>query len=172
MQNMGLVSIRSGSKKQYDADLRKAKNYLKQKFDVDAPNRVWVGDITQFNYDQKPYYICAVMDLYSRKIVGYKIGKRNSTQLVKATFAQAYRNRQPNDGLIFHSDRGSNFRSYAFEKYLKSLNVTHSLSRAGVPYDNSVIESFFKSFKAEELYRTRYHSEKEFLNAVSQYMVF
>lgn len=172
MQNMGLVSIRSGSKKQYDADLRKAKNYLKQKFDVDAPNRVWVGDVTQFNYNQNPYYICAVMDLYSRKIVGYKIGKSNSTQLVKTTFAQAYRSRQPNDGLVFHSDCGSNYRSYAFEKYLKSLHVTHSLSRAGVPYDNSVIESFFKSFKAEELYRTRYHSEKEFLNAISSYMDF
>ena len=67
---MGLVSIRSSSKKQYDADLRKTKNYLKQKFDVDAPNRVWGGDVTQFNYGQNPYYICAVMDLYSRKIVG------------------------------------------------------------------------------------------------------
>lgn len=172
MQNMGLVSIRSSSKKQYDADLRKAKNYLKQKFDVDAPNRVWVGDVTQFNYDQNPYYICAVMDLYSRKIVGYKIGKHNSTQLVKSAFAQAFRDRQPNTGLVFHSDRGSNYRSYAFEKYLKSLHVTHSLSRAGIPYDNSVIESFFKSFKAEELYRTRYHSEREFLSAIVQYMDF
>ena len=74
--------------------------------------------------------------------------------------------------LIFHTDRGSNYRSKSFNDYLKSLNVTHSFSRVYIPYDNSVIESFFSSMKREELYRTKYRSKKEFRTAVDDYIIF
>ncbi len=112
------------------------------------------------------------MDLYARLVIGYKIGKKNSTQLVKSTFQQAYSNRQPHTDLIFHTDRGFNYTSKTMADYLKSLNITHSFSRPYVPYDNSVMESFFSSMKREELYRTKYKSEKEFRQAVDKYILF
>ena len=112
------------------------------------------------------------MDLYSRKIVAYKIGNRNNTWLVKATFKLAYESRNPEDGLLFHPDRGGNYRSNTFINYLKSLNIEQSFSRAHVPYDNSVVESFFSNFKREELYRRKYRSDAEFKRAVNEYINF
>lgn len=91
---------------------------------------------------------------------------------MKSTFKDAYESRQPKGAIIFHSDRGGNYRSKTFCNYLKSLNITQSFSRAYTPYDNSVVESFFSSLKREELYRTKYRSDKEFKKAVADYMVF
>ena len=105
-------------------------------------------------------------------VVGFRIGLKNSTRLVKSTFKIAYEQRQPQLPLLFHTDRGSNYRSNAFCAYLQSLGVTQSFSRAHIPYDNSVMESFFASMKREELYRTKYRSEAEFRAAVDAYMVF
>lgn len=85
---------------------------------------------------------------------------------------QAYESRKPAGQLLFHTDRGSNYRSYAMCSYLKELGVIQSFSKSGVPYDNSVMESFFSSLKREELYRTKYRSEVEFRAAVDAYMVF
>lgn len=172
MQDMGLASIRQNAKNLYDKENSRYKNYVNQQFDVKRPNQVWVSDVTQFRYNQKNYYICAIIDLFARKVVSYKISQRNSTQLVKLTFQQAYEHRRPDASLIFHTDRGGNYRSSALCDYFKKLGVTHSFSRARVPYDNSVMESFFASLKREELYRTKYRSEREFKAAVDSYIEF
>ena len=92
--------------------------------------------------------------------------------MVKSTFKSAYELRHPNEGLIFHTDRGSNYRSKSFGSYVESLGVIQSFSRAHLPYDNSVMESFFSSLKREELYRTKYRSEKELRTAIENYMIF
>ena len=131
-----------------------------------------MSDITYFKNGGTAYYICVIIDLFSRMVVGYKIGKTNSTQLVKSTFQKAYKERQPDSSLIFHTDRGGNYRSKTMNDYMRSLNITHSFSRAHVPYDNSVMESFFASLKREALYRTKCHSESEFRNAVDNYIQF
>lgn len=172
MSDMGLVSIRQGAKKYYDDNVRQYKNYINQEFHTNAPDQVWVSDVTYFKCNNKQYYICAVIDLYARKIISYKIRKINSTQLVKTTFKIAYEKRKPSKSLIFHTDRGSNYISKGLNDYLKSLQITHSFSRAYVPYDNSVMESFFASLKREELYRKKYRSEKEFYKAVDDYIEF
>ncbi len=172
MRNMGISSICQISKKLYEDEQRKHKNYLNQEFNTNAPNKVWVSDVTYFKFNNKAFYICVVMDLYARMVISYKVGKKNSTQLVKSTFQQAYLKRNPSVGLIYHTDRGFNYTSKTMADYLKSLNLTHSFSRPYVPYDNSVIESFFSTLKREELYRTKYKSEKEFLDAVDKYIVF
>lgn len=91
MRDMGLVSIRQSAKKLYDDESRKYKNYLNQEFDVSNPNEVWVSDVTYFKHGKNAYYICAIIDLFSRMVVGYKAGKTNSTQLVKSTFRIAYK---------------------------------------------------------------------------------
>ncbi len=118
------------------------------------------------------YYLCAVLDLYARRIIGYKIGFSNSTQLVRSTFQAAYKDRNPQLPLTLHTDRGSNYRSKTFCSLLRSPGVIQSFSNVHTPYDNSVMESFFSNLKREELYRTKYRSEGEFRTAVDQYMVF
>ena len=172
MNDMGLISIRQEAKKLYTDDVKKHKNYLNQEFDPHAPNRVWVSDVTYFKYNENPYYICAIIDLYARKVISYRVGKKNSTQLIKKAFKQAYETRQPPSDLIFHTDRGANYCSKTLNDYIKSLGITHSYSRAHVPYDNSVIESFFSSLKREELYRKKYRSESELYKAIDAYMEF
>lgn len=172
MRDMGLVSIRQVSKSLYADEARKHKNYLNQEFDPETPNQVWVSDITYFKCNGKPYYICVIIDLYARKVIAYKAGKKNSTQLIKTTFKQAYKNRQSPSSLIFHTDRGANYCSKTLNDYIKSLGITRSFSRPYVPYDNSVIESFFASLKREELYRKKYRTESELFKAIDDYMEF
>ncbi len=172
MREMGIRSIRQSAKAMYDEEHKKIKNHLNQKFDTRKPNEVWVGDVTYFKIGNHAYYISVIIDLFSRMVIAYRIGKSNSTQLVKSTFKKAYELRQPPEGLIFHTDRGSNYLANAMQNYLWSVNVVHSFSRVHTPYDNSVVESFFASMKKEELYRTKYRSEVEFRTAVDDYIVF
>ena len=171
MHDMGLQSIRHRAKAIYEKEV-KAKNKVNQQFQTTRPNEIWVSDVTYFRTPYNSYYICVILDLYSRKVIAHRIALNNSTQLVKNTFKDAYETRQPKGTLIFHSDRGGNYRSKTFCNYLKSLKVKQSFSRAYTPYDNSVVESFFSSLKREELYRTKYRSDKEFKKAVDEYMVF
>lgn len=104
-------------------------------------------------------------------LIGNKIGKTNSTQLVKSTLQIAPKTRQPDSDLIFHTDRGGNYRFKTMNDYIRSLNISHSFLRSYVPYDNSVMESFFSSMKREELYRTKYRSEADFRNAVDKHII-
>ena len=108
MGEMGLTSIRNGAKSEYDKGIRKCKNYLNQQFDVTRPNEVWVSDVTCFRLEEKNYFICAIIDLFARRVVAYKVGKSNSTQLVRSTFQNAYEQRKPSLPLTFHTDRGAN----------------------------------------------------------------
>lgn len=172
MREMGIGSVRQSAKKLYKNESKKHKNYVNQQFDTHAPNEVWVSDVTYFKFNEKAYYICVVIDLFSRKVISYKVGKKNSTQLVTSTLKMAYEERKPSSSLTYHTDRGFNFCSRGMAEYIKSIQITHSFSRPYVPYDNSVVESFFASLKREELYRTKYRSESEFMLAVSDYMDF
>lgn len=172
MQEMGISSIRQTAKKDYDKEQKKLKNMVNQNFNVNKPNAVWVGDFTHFRVRDQVYYICVVLDLYARRIIAHKVSTHASTQLIKSTFAMAYRTRNPGPDLIFHSDQGTQYTSYTFRTYLKSLGVSQSFSRAHVPYDNSVVESFFANMKKEELYRTKFRSEKEFRKVVDEYIQF
>ncbi len=169
---MNLLSIRQFAKNLYIEEASEYKNYLNQNFDTTAPNQVWVSDVTYFKFKNSQFFICVVIDLFSRKVISHKIALNNSTQLVKSTVKLAYELRKPTAPLILHTDRGSNYRSKTFYDYLKSINITHSYSRAYVPYDNSVVESFFGTMKREELYRTRYRTNQEFRAAVEEYISF
>lgn len=172
MREMGIQSIRQSAKAMYDEEHKKIKNHLNQKFDTSKPNEVWVGDVTYFKLGNHAYYISVFIDLFSRMVIAHRIGKTNSTQLVKSTFKKAYALRQPPEGLIFHTDRGSNYLANAMQNYLRSVKVVHSFSRVHTPYDNSVVESFFASMKKEELYRRKYRSEVEFRMAIDDYIKF
>lgn len=95
MKDMGIASIRDGAKKEYDKNVKKYKNYLNQQFDVNAPNEVWVSDVTCFRFKEKTYYICVIIDLFARTVIGSSLGNTNSTNLVKKTFLSAYESRNP-----------------------------------------------------------------------------
>ena len=84
----------------------------------------------------------------------------------------AYEKREPTEKILFHSDQGSNYTSNEFRKYLKSIHITQSFSNPGMPYDNSVMESFFWNFKREALYRYRFKTEKDFFESINEYMLF
>lgn len=173
MSEMNISSIRTEAKKNYlRFNTDKKKDSLKMNFTVEAPNEVWVSDVTYYKLNGKFHYICAIIDLYSRKVVAYKISKKHSTQLISATFKLAYTERQPKAGLIFHSDRGTQYTSHTFQKLLKSCHVTQSFSPSGRPHHNAVMESFFASMKKEELYRTNYHSIGELKKRVEVYIEF
>lgn len=172
MHNNGMFSIRACAKTLYKQQQERKTNILQQQFTVSHPNEVWVSDVTYFSIFNKMFYICVVLDLYARKVIAYKIAKHNSTQLTKATVKAAYEKRKPHSNLLFHSDQGSNYTSNEFRKYLKALSIRQSFSNPGMPYDNSVMESFFGNFKREALYRYRFKTEKDFFESIDEYMLF
>lgn len=172
MHENGWFSVRGGAKTIYEMTKQRKENILSQKFVATEPNQVWVSDVTYFSFKDNKYYICAIIDLFARKVVAYCVSTNNSTRLTKGTLAKAYYERKPNEGLILHSDRGSNYTARTFVDFCKTMGITQSLSRAATPYDNSVMEAFFKTFKAEELYRNNYRSEREFKERIKKYIEF
>ena len=174
MSEMGLRSVWMTAKKEY-LKLRepeRKKNLLQQQFTADQPNQRWVSDVTCFKLRDHYFYICVIIDLFSRKVIAHKISKRNSTQLITAAFKMAYEERQPPSGLIFHSDRGAQYTSHRLQQLLHKHNVEQSFSQPGKPHDNAVAESFFASLKKEELYRRNITSDRAFQASVASYIEF
>ena len=174
MSEMGLSSIRTTAKQDYlkQTAKEKKKDVVRQQFHADSPNQIWVSDVTYFKLEPSHFYVCVIIDLFSRKVISYKISKKNSTQLITSTFKLACETRQPGLGLIFHSDRGSRYTSHRFQQLLHEHGMIQPFSNSGRPHDNAVAESFFASFKKEELYRKNYSSEREFKQGVNSYIVF
>ena len=174
MQEMGLVSMSPTAKKDHNrlAVSILKKNILNQNFTAERPNQIWVSDITCYKLKGKHYYIAVILDLFSRKVIAHRISTVASTKLIAAAFREAYAERTPDDGLVFHSDRGTQYASQSFQQLLLSCHVEQSFSRTGRPHDNAVAESFFASLKREELYRRNYRSVAEFRQAVDDYIVF
>lgn len=174
MRECSLYSVRATAKSDYLRlnALESPKNRIKQKFTAHSPNRIWVSDVTCFKIKDKYYYICVILDLFSRKVVAYTISKKNSTRLVTSTFKQAITERGCSLTLIFHSDRGSQYLSHTFQQLLQEYKVKQSVSAPGHPHDNAVAESFFASLKRENLYRKEYKSENAFRAGISEYIQF
>ena len=147
-------------------------NRLKQNFRQEHPNKVWVSGITMLYVNYERYYLCVIIDLFSRKVIAYHIDNCQETPIVEKTFQDAYRSRNAPSGLLFHSDQGSQYTAYSFRKLLRSLNVTQSFSAPGCPYDNAVAEAFFRTIKAEEVTRHQYKTEEELRDSVAEYIDF
>ena len=133
-------------------------NHLQRNFAQKAPNLVWVSDITYIKAGGKWHYLCIVMDLYSRKVISWQISATADVELVLTAFQKAYEKRNAPYGLLFHSDRGTQYTAFAFRQLLDSLNVVQSFSKKGYPFDNACCECFFKYLKKEETDRNSYHS--------------
>lgn len=174
MQEMGLQSITQYSKREYLKEKRLAKkqNVLQRQFKADEPNRVWVSDVTCFKINDKYLYVCAILDLFSRRVIAYRVSPKNSTYLITSTFRQAYKNRNAPQSLMFHSDQGAQYTSMTFRKLLRMNKVVQSFSAPGQPHDNAVMESFFSFMKREEIYRTQYKPEQQFEKSIENYIEF
>ena len=173
MQELDLRSIRVDSKKQFKKYQKYRKqNLLEQQFTADRPNQTWVSDITYFKLNDYWLYLCIILDLFSRKIIGYRVSRNASTNLVTSTFRAAFRERGDPTDLTFHSDRGKQYSSAAFTTLLQKCGVKQSFSATARPHDNAVAEAFFASFKREEAYRREYTSEQSFRKSVEQYIQF
>jgi len=131
-----------------------APNLLERNFHAEQPDSVWVSDITYIWTRQGWMYLAVILDLYSRKVVGWSLAERMTAALVCNALAAAVQLRRPKPGLIFHSDRGSQYASHAFRRQLARHGMRQSMSRKGDCWDNAVAESFFATLK-KELVRNR-----------------
>ena len=138
-----------------------AKNLLKQDFAADGPNRIWASDITYIPTREGWLYLAVVMDLYSRRIVGWSMSPWLGRRLVLDALRMAIDARRPEGVLIHHSDRGSQYTSDDFRKELAKHGIKCSMSSTGNCYDNAVVESFFGVLKRERVNRVRYRTRDE-----------
>lgn len=146
-------------------------NILKQQFNPQEPNQVWSTDFTYISIGHKKFvYLCAILDLFSRKVIAWKIGNKIDAQLASDTLIQAIYSRKPTQSLIFHSDQGSQFKSKSFRQLLDENNILASYSKPGYPYDNAVTEVFFKYLKERCLNRTSFTSLQEVQLACFEYI--
>ena len=138
-----------------------AKNLLKRNFSADAPNQRWASDITYISTHEGWLYLAVVMDLYSRRIVGWSMSRWMNRRIVLAALRMAIGARQPEAALIHHSDRGSQYTSDSFRDELAKHGIQCSMSSSGNCYDNAVVESFFGLLKRERVNRVRYRTRDE-----------
>jgi putative transposase len=141
-----------------DSDHRKpvAPNVLERRFDGWLPNRAWVADLTYIATDEGWLYLACVLDLASRRIVGWSMSDRIKAELTCDALTMAYWQRKPLAGLIMHSDRGSQYASDAYRKLITRFKMVQSMSRKANCWDNAVMESFFKTLKVERVDQVRY----------------
>lgn len=145
-------------------------NLLNRQFEVKKRDKVWVSDITYISTLTGWLYLCVVIDLFSRKIVGWSMGSRITAELTKGALLMAIMQRKPAEGLIFHSDRGSQYASQAFRKVLKQNKMIQSMSRKGNCWDNACAESFFSTLKMEEVFHQTYKTQDEARNSIFEYI--
>ena len=164
---MKLAGIEAKQKKKYRVttnskhNLPVAPNLLERNFEVSEQDRVYCGDITYIWTAQGWLYLAIILDLFSRRVVGWALSNRIKKELVLNALQMAIFRRRPAPGVMFHSDRGSQYCSKAFQKMLKNNGMVSSMSRKGNCWDNSVAESFFGSLKTERVFDSSYLTREE-----------
>ena len=147
-----------------------SENLLNQNFTASSENKIWTGDITYLWTREGWVYLAVVMDIYSRKIVGWSLDSSLSTELVIRALMMAVVHRNPERGIIFHSDRGCQYTSSSFREILKNYGIVQSNSSTGNCYDNAVTESFFHTLKTELTYWENYQTREEANRSVFEYI--
>jgi putative transposase len=139
---------------------------------LDNINQLWVSDITYIDVDSNFLYLSIVIDAYSRKCVGWHLGRHIDTALLLTALRKALeaRNHRGISGMVHHSDRGVQYASLEYTEFLKLSEVRISMSRVGNPYDNAYAESFIKTLKVEEVYQTEYESFKEAKEGIGKFI--
>ena len=152
MSEQGLIA--KGAKRPYryypnKTQYEERENILNRVFSATAKNKIWVGDITYIPTRHGFLYLAVFIDIFSRKVIGWSMDTRIKDSLVMAAFYQAVGREHPNEGLVVHTDRGSQYTSQRFQAQLLRYGCQQSMSRKGNPYDNAVMESFYRTLKRE-----------------------
>jgi len=147
-----------------------APNLLNREFEAEAPNEKWVADITYIPTREGWLYLAVVMDLYARKIVGWSMSHQITADLVEDALRMALYERQPDPGLLHHSDRGSQYASEQIRHILANNQIEVSMSRNGNCYDNAVMESFFSTLKCEQVHHQDYKTRMEASRDIFEYI--
>jgi len=147
-----------------------APNLLRRDFVAAGRDQVYVADISYIPTDEGWLYLATEMDLWSRRIVGWSLSSRISRELVMDALKMAIGRRRPGPGLIHHSDRGVQYACGDFQRLLRCHGMKSSMSRKGDPYDNAVAESFFKTLKAELIYKRRFRTRMEARAAIAEFV--
>jgi putative transposase len=147
-----------------------AENLLDQDFTVEFPNEAWVSDITYISTDEGWLYCAAHKDLYNGEIVGYALGPRITKDLVSRSLMRAVTSKRPPKALIHHSDRGSQYCAYDYQKLLTQFGMRPSMSRRGNCYDNAPMESFWGTLKNELVYHHHYRTREEAIEQITEYI--
>lgn len=147
-----------------------AANILNRRFHWERPNQAWVTDLTCIPTEEGWLYLGAIIDLFSRRVVGWAMGDDMSRQLTLRALEMAVQRRRPAPGLIHHSDRGSQYASGDYQKALKKHGMTCSMSRKGNCWDNAVAESFFHTLKVELVHDQKFKTRREATAAIFEYM--
>lgn len=170
-------NIKSKTVKKYKATtnsnhtLPVSPNLLNQKFNVSAPGMAWVTDITYIRTSQGWLYLATVMDLYSRRILGWAMDKRMTKELVIDALKRAIDRQPPQQGLIHHSDRGTQYCSKAYRSLLEQYGIISSMSRKGNCYDNACIESFHSVIKKEWIFHEKYRTRAQAQASILEYIL-
>lgn len=170
-------NIRSKTVKKYKATTNSKHhlpiypNLLRQQFKVNHPGEVWVGDITYIWTREGWLYLASIMDLYSRRIIGWAMGDRMTKELVITALKRAIITQRPKPGLIHHSDRGSQYASKDYQQVLRQYGMITSMSRKGNCYDNACIESFHGVIKKELIFHENYHTRDQAKRSIFGYIV-
>ena len=169
--NLYAITVKKYKHKSSKKVVEGLENVLERDFTTTTINEKWVGDIT-YIYTLKDgwTYLASVLDLYSKKIIGYAYVTNMTNDLVVTALERAYSSQKPNKSIIFHTDLGSQYTSNDMKNLCKKLNITQSFSKKGCPYDNACIESFHASLKKEEIYTTTYKDFKEAQLAIFAYI--
>jgi putative transposase len=165
MRHHGIRAIMARPRRVRTTDSRHdfpiAPNLLDRNFTAAAPNRIWLADITYVETDQGWLYLATVMDLYSRRIVGWAMADHLRAELTLAALRMAISAQWPGAGLIHHSDRGVQYASENYRKLVRSAGFQASMNRKGNCYDNAPMESFFHTIKTELVHHRRYATREE-----------
>ena len=145
-------------------------NLINRDFKASDPNKIWAGDITYIRTLEGWLYLCVIIDLYSRKVVGWSFSKFIDDALVCASLRMALLQRNPGEGLIFHSDQGVQYTSKAFRNMIAINTIKQSMSGRGNCYDNACVESFFAQLKLEEVYNTTYKARNDARVSIFEYI--
>lgn len=145
-------------------------NLLARRFAMSAPNRGWVSDITYLWTLEGWLYLAVVLDLFSRRVVGWALSERLERGLALDALGMALKGRQPSSAMLHHSDRGSQYASQEYQQLLAAHGILSSMSRVGNCWDNAVAESFFATLKLELVYQTRWATRAEARSAVFEYI--
>ncbi len=145
-------------------------NLVNRNFSTEFINQYWVSDITYIDTMEGWLYLCSIIDLFSRRVVGWSMESHLRAKLAIDALDMAVMHRNPAEGLIFHSDRGIQYASEAFRNKLESYEMIQSMSRKGNCWDNAPAESFFSTLKMEEVYRRKYRTREEARKSIFEYI--